>query len=477
MTKDLWIPPEEMRRLGYAAVDRVVGLWEALRESPPAGGGDRAAMERLFREPLPREGRPLDELMDRFTRDMAPNSLRVNHPRFFAFVPGSPVFPAVLGDFLAAGANVFAGTWLGSPAAATVELVVIDWFKEMLGLPAPAEGLLVSGGSMANWTALAAARGRAAEAMPGLAAGEDPAGELAARGVWYTSDQRHASVDRAIRLLGFAAGALRVLPSDGRFRARPEAFASAIRADRAAGRLPLGIVAHGGATNTGAVDPLDALADLAAAENLWLHVDAAYGGFAALTARGRRALAGIGRADSLALDPHKWLFQTFECGCVIVREPGRLERTFSLRAGYMREVPPSGPEVTFTDRGLQLSRSFRALKVWLTLKAYGVEALAAAIDRALDLTAAAARLLVERGFDLVAEPSLGIVAFRLRGASDEEQDALIARLNGGGEVMLTSTTLGGRPALRLCILSPWTTEEDVRRAVELLADGGREGAA
>lgn len=470
--RDLWIPPAEMRRLGYAAVDHVVELWETLRESPPTGGGDRAAMERLFREPLPREGDSLDTLMERFVRDMVPNSTRPAHPRFFAFVPGSPVYPAVLGDFLAAGANLFAGSWLGSPAAATVELVVLDWFKEMLGLPAESEGLLVSGGSTANWTALAAARGRAAERLASGAANSDAESaavvDVISRGTFYTSDQRHASVDRAVRLLGFPREAMRIVPADSSFRTPPDAFEKAIREDRAAGRMPLAIVAHAGTTNTGAVDPLEALADLAAAQGLWLHVDAAYGGFAALTARGRELLAGLDRADSVALDPHKWLFQTFECGCVLAREPGRLARTFSLRADYMREVPTTEAEVTFTDRGLQLSRSFRALKVWLTLKAYGVDALAAAIDRALDLTQLAARLLEKGGFEIVAPPVLGIVAFRLRGAPDAAQNALIERVNRGGEVMLTSTTLCGAPALRLCILSPWTTEEDVRRTVELL---------
>ncbi len=447
---------EAMRRAGYAAVDAIVGHLADLATAPVNGGGSRAEMEALFREPVPHAGVSIESLIDRFAREVIPNSLKVNHPRFFAYIPGSPVFPAVLGDLLAAGANTYAGTWLASPAATTIELVVIDWFRELLGLTPGTEGVLVSGGSVANLTALAVAR----EAKLGAEARQN--------GVLYTSDQRHSAIDRAVRILGFGSDRLRVIPSDDAFRIRTDLLAAAIDEDRSRDLTPFCLIAHGGTTNTGAVDPIQDLALLADRFGLWLHVDAAYGGFAAMTERGASLFAGLDRADSIALDPHKWLFQPFEAGCVLVREPGLLAGSFGHRAAYMREVPPAEEEVTFADRGIQLSRSFRALKIWMTLKHFGVGPIAAAIERACDLAHEAAGMLERGGFEVLARPELSVVAFRIPGADDDRQVALVDAVNRSGKAFLSSTTLRGRVALRLCVLSPATAYEDVAATVELL---------
>jgi glutamate/tyrosine decarboxylase-like PLP-dependent enzyme len=449
-----------MRRAGYAAVDAIVEHLTEMKDRPVTGGGPRAEMEAIFREPLPRAGEPIETLIARFRDEIVPNSLKVGHPRFFAFIPGSPVYAAALADLLAAGANIYAGTWLGSPAAAMIELVVLDWFVEMLSLAAGTQGVLVSGGSVANLTALAVAREEA------LRSGKLDGG--IARAVVYTSDQRHACCDRALRVLGFSSEQLRLVETDGAYRVDVARLREAIRSDRAKGLLPFCVIGHGGTTNTGAVDPLATLARIAGEEGLWFHVDAAYGGFAALTSRGAALLEGCNRADSIALDPHKWLFQTFEAGCVLVRHPGALARTFSHRGEYLREVPIGEEEVSMADRGIQLSRSFRALKIWMTLKAHGADAIACAIDRALDLARLAAVRLEAAGFTIVAPPQLSVVAFRIPGADDAAQLRLVDAVNAGGFAFLSSTVLNEEATLRLCVLSPWTSAEDIERTVDLL---------
>lgn len=451
----LAIDPEEMRRIGYLAVDTIVRHLAALGDGPPNGPADRATMEALFAQPLPRTGVPMEDLIGRFAGEIIPHSLKVNHPRFFAYIPSSPVFPAMIGDFLAAGANTFAGTWLGSPAAAMIEITVLEWFREMLRLDPGTEGLLVSGGSVANLTSLAVAR---TEILGGRMEGA----------ILYTSDQRHASIDRACALLGFGKAQLREIPSDDSFRLRCDLLEDAIREDRGRGLRPFCVIAHGGTTNTGAVDPLERAGEIARREGLWLHVDAAYGGFAAASEERRSLFRGLEQADSIVLDPHKWLFQPFEVGCVLTRHQGALARTFSGRPDYLREVPTGAEEVTFADRGVQLSRAFRALKIWMTIQHYGIPPILGAIDRACNLASLAADLLDRAGLEVIARPQLSVVAFRIPGADDARQNALIDAINRSERAFVSSTLLRGRITLRLCVLSPATTERDIAEAVDLI---------
>ena len=339
---------------------------------------------------------------------------------------------------------------------------MLGWFAEWLGYPADASGVLVSGGSAANLTALACARERRVGAMRD---------DL----VVYISAQSHSSVARAARALGFRPERVRVLPVDRAFRLRVDVLEQAIAADRAAGLLPLAVCANAGTTNTGAVDPLPELADLCAAHDVWLHVDAAYGGFAVLTERGRAALAGIERADSVTLDPHKWLFQPFECGAVLVRDPDGLRMAFEILPDYLRDVS-AHTEVNFSDRGLQLSRMCRSLKVWMSVQTFGLAAFRDAIDGALDLAReAAARVEASDELELLAPVELSVVALRRKpaGMDDERRiDAVNAALVGAveetGDVYVSSTRLFGRQAIRLCVLNPTTTAEHVHSALDVI---------
>jgi glutamate/tyrosine decarboxylase-like PLP-dependent enzyme len=289
--------------------------------------------------------------------------------------------------------------------------------------------------------------------------------------VAYVSDQAHASIARAARALGFRPEHVRVLPTGLDHRLEPATLAAAMQADVRAGRRPLFVSASGGATNTGAVDPLPELAALTGEHEAWLHVDAAYGGFAALTERGRRALEGIELADSVTLDPHKWLYQPFECGCLLVREGGRLRRAFQLTPDYLAEAGTADGEVNFEDRGLQLTRTSRALKVWISVRYFGLDAFRAAINRSLDLAALAqARVEASPVLEPAARPSLGIVCLRRRFEQDEDElnAGLVEALERSGLGLVSSTRLHGRVAIRLCPLNHTSTAADIERVLDFL---------
>ena len=314
--------------------------------------------------------------------------------------------------------------------------------------------MLVSGGSLANLTAIAAAR---AVCGPGTA---------------YLTDQAHSCIARDLRSLGFPDDAIRILSSDDCFRMRVADVADQIRSDRAAGRRPLLIVASAGTTNTGAVDPLPELADLCAAEGLWFHVDGAYGAPAALTASGRLLLSGMERADSLVVDPHKWLFQPYDVGCVLVRRPGALERAFTMNPEYLRDVQAGDAgEVDFRNRSLELTRRSRAIKLWLTFRVYGAQRMQSAIARSIELAEIAERLIRENTqiWELVTPAQLGIVTFARHGAGKTEHDATAQALTESGFATVTSTMLKSRSVLRLCTINPLTTEDDLRETLDRLA--------
>jgi len=458
----LQLSPDEMRSLGYRVVDLLVDHFADGGEDGTGRSPDRDEMEAWLREDLPETGADPHAVLDQVEADVMPNTMRVDHPRFFGFVPGPNNFIGVLADALAAGFNIFSGTWISGAAAAQVELVTIDWLREMCGLPDTARGLFTSGGSMANVTALAAARHAMLD--------DDVTDSVA-----YCSDQTHTSVDRALRLLGFAPDQLRRLPSDDRFRLDPQALRDAVQSDRDAGRRPFCVIANAGTTNTGAVDPLPALAELAGDEDLWLHVDGAYGAASVVCERGREQLAGLDRVDSLTMDPHKWLFQPFEIGGVLVRDERPLRRAFRLEAEYLEDAVGEADEVNFSAYGIQLTRSFRALKLWMTLKVFGRKHVAAAVRRGFERAEQAEWMLRDRDeWAIVTSAQMGIVTFRCTpdGWSDDEIDALNHRLASAvseeGEFFLTQTSLHGRPVLRLCPINPRTTEADLRETLDRL---------
>lgn len=446
---------EEMRELGYRMVDMLVDHYDRVSEEPVVRTADRATLEQRLREPLPEEGKSPLEVLARVREEVFRDIGHLIHPRFFAFIPSPGNFVGVVADALASGFNVFAGSWLVASGPAQVELVTVDWLRELCGLPPGAGGLFTSGGSAANLIALAAARH--------ARLGDDARGAVV-----YCSDQTHSSVDRALRLLGFAPDQLRKLTVDADLRLDLAALESAVAEDRRAGKRPFCVVATAGTTNTGAVDPLDRIAAITRREGLWLHVDGAYGASAVFSPRGRELLPGLGEADSLSMDPHKWLFQPIEIGCVLARDVGDLRRAFHVLPEYLKDAHGAEEEVNFRDLGFQLTRGFRALKLWMSIQTFGRGAFAAAIERGMELAEFAERAVRDLPEWEVTTPArMGIVTFRCvpTGAAPAEVDALNAALVGAmvrdGLAFLTSTRLGGRPVLRLCPINPRTTESDV----------------
>jgi glutamate/tyrosine decarboxylase-like PLP-dependent enzyme len=457
----LELDPQTMRELAHRTIDFLLD-WVGDADAPPLRRATPAEMRERLSAPAPEAARPFDELLAQLGEDVLPFASRTGHPRFFAFVPGGGTWPGALADLVAAACNVYAGAWMESAGPAQVELEVLSWFKQWLGFPEEAAGTLLSGGSVANLTALAAAR-------------ESVGGTSADGLVLYVADQAHSSIARSARLLGLRREQVRVIPVGESFTLRPALVARAMDADVAAGRRPFAVCATAGATNTGAVDPLAELAELCEQRGVWLHVDAAYGAFAVLTQRGRAQLAGIERADSITLDPHKWLYQPYECGCVLVRDGDLLHDAFTIVPDYLRDARPRDGEVNFSELGLQLTRSWRALKVWLSVQTFGVAAFRTAVDRSLDLAAHAhARVQASDALEVLAPPSLGVVCFRRRfgDADGEELDGLnaglVAALERSGLGLVSSTRIRGRYAIRMCILNHATTLEDVDLVLDFL---------
>jgi aromatic-L-amino-acid decarboxylase len=458
----LSLPPEEMRRLGYRVVDRIVEHLGELGELPPIRVGDAAALRAAVGGPPPEGPGDPDAVLDALFEQVLPFLQHPDHPRFFARIGSPSNFMSVLADAVASGYNVFSGSWTGGSGPSTVELVVLDWLRELCGLPEGAEGVLVTGGSVAGLVGLAAARtAHFGDHAPAAA-------------VAYVSSEGHAAVPRALRVLGVPD--VRVLPAGPDCRLAASAVRAAVQADRAAGRIPFCVAATAGTTSTGAVDPLPELAELCAEEGLWLHVDGAYGAPAVLAEAGRAALAGLDRADSLALDPHKWLFQPYEIGCVLVREPGLLERTFAMSGVYLRDT--AGGEVDFRDRSVQLTRGGRALKLWLSIKTFGLAAFRDAVARGIALAEHAEALLRERpGWEVVTPALLAIVCFRREG-DDALQTRIAAAMVADGFAAPSTTEVNGRVVLRLCTINPRTTPADVERTIERMeALSGSCGAA
>jgi glutamate/tyrosine decarboxylase-like PLP-dependent enzyme len=471
------LPYPEADGLTAHAHEVIAWLLEYFQDPPgEAAGktGSRAELEALLAAPPPEEGAGFRQAFADFRERVAPHAFRLHHPRFLAYIPAAPSFASILGDLLGAGTNFFCGTWLAGSGPAEVELIVLDWFRRMLGLPDGTLGILASGGSEANLLALLVAR--------------EPLNFAdRARAVLYVSEQRHGSVDRAAKVIGLAPEQVAAVPTDPEFRMRPDALVQRVAQDRAAGRLPWAAVANAGATNTGTVDPLALLADVCRRERLWYHVDAAYGWSAALVADEKPVLAGIERADSVTLDPHKWFAQPFDVGCVLVRDGRRLGDTFWMRPDYLQDVNrPDSAEITFADHGLALTRRFRALKIWLSVKALGLGWFRALVERGCRLADYAERVLLERAdFEVLCPRRLSVVCFRYRPAGSPANDADLDRINlalvndlrATGRAVISSTRLKGRVALRFCFVNWRTTAGDVDEVVALLGALGKRLAA
>jgi glutamate/tyrosine decarboxylase-like PLP-dependent enzyme len=459
---------ETMRRLGRRVADLVADHLATLRDQPVQRSLSRADANRLIAAPAPEHGEPFERLLEFLGTQVFPYHAREPHPRFLAYIPSCPTFPAVLGDWIATGFNFFAGVWPVAAGPNALELQVLEWFRSWVGMRPGASGLLTSGGSAATLTAVVAARhaaaGNEASRLPRL--------------VMYTSDQAHSSVPRAAWIAGVPRANVRVVSSDEQCRMRSDALRAAMRRDRDAGLLPFIVVGTAGSTSTGAVDPLHGLADICEANDVWLHVDAAYAGFAALTARGRDALAGIERADTVTLDPHKWLFVPFECGCLLARDPRALTAAFRIYPEYLKDVESAGEEVNFADYGEQLTRYSRALKVWLSVSYFGLAAIRDGIERGMELAALAERLLrAMPDVEITSPASFGIVCFRARPsgitdprALDALNERVNARVNQTGEFLISSTRIAGAFSLRACVVGYRATADDIRALVDAVSE-------
>jgi aromatic-L-amino-acid decarboxylase len=449
MSADYPLEPtgQEFRARLALVADRLAEFLDTLSDQPAANLADAESLARQVLQPAPERGGRFAEILEQLFERVFPVALNTTGPGYLAYIPGGGLPDSALADLIALVVNRYPGLWSVAPVVASIEAAVIRWFCELVGWPATSGGFLTSGGSIANWTALVAARELR---MP----------DDFARGVIYTSNQAHHSVAKAAMLAGIPRPNLRLVPVDDQLRVCCKQLRDAIHEDRNAGRLPLAIVAHAGTTNTGAVDDLTAVGELAEREHIWLHVDAAYGGFFLLTERGRQALRGIDRADSITLDPHKGLFLPYGTGCLLIKDRAALARRFTLRGEYMTAMPPADEFVDFCDLSPELSRDFRGLRVWLPWQMHGTSAFRECLDEKLDLTRYVESALQQvDGIELMARSPLSIVTFRLRRPEwndsewNDRNREFLARINAGQRVLLTSTLLSGQFVIRICILS------------------------
>jgi aromatic-L-amino-acid/L-tryptophan decarboxylase len=450
-----------LRALGHRMVDDMLSYLENIRERPswqPLPEEVKAS----FAEPLPLEPQGAESAYRDFKQNVLPFPLGNIHPRFWAWVCGSGTPGAMLADMLASGMN--SNVHGGDHAAIYVEQQVLSWLKQALGYPAEASGLLVTGGSVANFVGLAVARN--------VKAGWDVkrAGLTNSRPlVVYCSSETHNSVQKAVEALGLGSDGLRYIETDRDFRIKMEALRGAVASDRKAGRVPICVVGNAGTVNSGAIDDLKALADFCGSENLWFHVDGAFGATAAISPALRPLLRGMERADSLALDLHKWMYMPYDVGCVLVRSAERHRETFSVQAAYLdhQDRGLAGGPMWFKEYGLELSRSSRALKAWFSLKEHGLLKFQALVEQNVAQTKYLAEMVeADRRLELLAPAPLNIVCFRFRGGIDDENTLtalnkeILLQLQESGAASPSSTILGGRFAIRVANVNHRSRRED-----------------
>lgn len=508
--------PEEFREHGHRAVDWVADYLARVETLPVLPGVSPGEIFEALPEQAPLEGEPFERLLDDLDKVIVPGVTHWNHPGFFAYFGITASGPGILGELVAAALNTNAMLWKTSPATTELELRVLSWMLQMFDLPRDWFGQLVDTASIGTLVSLAAAREAQddlAVRVQGLAAPGHP--RLRA----YASEQAHSSVEKALINLGLGQEGLRKIPTDSIYRMDPRALHDAIREDRASGFRPVAVVATVGTTSSTSVDPVDAIADICEAERLWLHVDAAYAGAAAILPEMREHFAGCDRADSYLMNPHKWMFVPIDCSALYTRHPDILRRTFQLVPEYLRTEPvPGGSRsesaresprssrsnirgtdlpsrthqhvdlstpVDLMNYGVQLGRRFRAIKLWWVIRTFGVEGLQRRVRAHCEL----ARRFVswiesDDRFVLAAPVPFSTVCFRGRwpGLSQEEEDAanerLATRVSAAGPVFLAPTRLSGRATLRLAIGNLRTEEKHVRQAFDLLlslhAESGRD---
>jgi glutamate/tyrosine decarboxylase-like PLP-dependent enzyme len=469
--------PENFRRLGYLAVDMATDYLSHIRQKPVFHPMTPPERQELLEATLTEEGIAPEELLTYVRDHIFTHPMGNGHPRFFGWVNSPPASLGILADLLAATLNPSCAG--GDHAAIYLEHCVVRWLMELLDFPSEhSAGLLVSGGSMASLTCLTAARYWVAK-KEGWNVREQGLHSQHPQLILYTSQEGHSCIHKAVELLGLGSTAIRIVPTDSNFRINIQALREAIRTDREAGRRPFCIVASAGTVNTGAIDPLNILADICAEEDLWLHVDGAYGAVGKLDPVAAPLFAGLERVHSLAIDPHKWLSVPVECGCALVYDKQILRETFSLVPAYLQVEEGKGFASLpwFSEYGFQQTRGFRALKLWMVLQSVGRQGLTQRISRHNTLARQLASLIdTNPDFERVAPASLSIVCFRyvppqLRDnepAIEQLNRAIVPTIQASGEAFLTGTELRGQFALRACILHDATTEADIEALIDII---------
>ncbi len=459
----LKLSKEEMQEYGYKIIDHIVDHFETQNLKKPVTIATREEMDLLLTEAIPDQPTPATEVLDFVMDHVIPNSNIVSHPKSYSFVPGPSNYISVMADTLATGFNIFSGGWAASPAAAELEIVTMNWLLKIFGFPTKkGGGIFTSGGSMANLTALVTARR--------IKCKDD-----FSKAIIYLSDQAHSSNIKAIKVIGFKKEQIRIIPTDIEFKISLNKLKNAIAKDRLEGLQPFCIIASAGTTNTGTVDPLDQIATICENENLWMHVDGAYGGAAILANQGDQLLKGIEKADSLTVDPHKWFFQPYEIGCLLVKDHNWLSSTFTEKPEYLRDIEGNESEINFYDHGIQLTRRFRALKFYMSLKTFGLDSFKKAIQYTIDLAEQTEAILRKSSnWEITSPATLAIINFRYHPIgyhlTEEELDRINQNISNkiiaSREALLVTTVLQGQIVLRMCLINPRTTFEDIRDTIE-----------
>ena len=483
--------PEEIRQLGYHSVDLMVDYFKNIGMGPILTTKTLKQMKDLLDEPLPQIEQNPRTVLNECRDKIIANAIRIGNPRFLGWILASGTIIGAFADGIASTLNQNVAV-SGAGMATALELLVIDWIKEILDIDSNAAGILLSGGSMANLTALATARNVTADfdvETEGIQQDKNM--------VMYVSEEVHMSVPKAANILGIGINNIHRVKVDDAFRLDTNDLKAKIIEDKNHNMFPFCVVATAGTVNTGAIDPLESIADICQQYDLWFHVDAAYGGFAALSPHLKPLLNGITRADSVAIDPHKWLFIPFEAGCVLVKNPSHMIQTFSINAPYVHMTNTTSipnEDVDFSDYGLQLSRQFRALKIWMSLKQYGIEKYKRLINQNIYLARYMAALVEESSdFGAASPVTLSVFCFRyfpehlrqkyqeVDQLQEEKIEEYLNRLNRviaeemrtDQRAVLSSTALGDKYVLRACIVNYRTTKQDIKDILTILRELGR----
>lgn len=461
---NLELSPEEMHRMGEIALRAVI---DHIADLPKASCNNVELAPQLFAsmdEPPPEKGMAFQAALDFLMKKAIPASICHPHPAFMGYIPAGGLYPSAIADLIAAGTNRYVGVSFAAPVLARLEKTVLDWFARWMEYPGSARGILTSGGSLANFSAIVTAR-------------KHLIGNDLDKGILYMSDQTHHCVAKVADLAGIPPNNIRILGSDKNYRAVPAYFEDAIKEDLRKGLKPFLLVGNAGTTNTGAVDPLEELGDVARKFGMWYHQDAAYGGFFNLCADGRRVLRGLAHSDSVVLDPHKGLFIPYGTGSLLVKDGDLLRKAHVMSADYIQDHPVSEDEWDAADYSPELSRSFRGLRVWLPLKLFGVQAFRENLAEKIRLTRWIYRRLSEEpGFECLSPPQLSAFAFRYRpreGDVDTFNRELLKAIVKSKKLYLSSTLLNGEFVIRVCVLGFRTHQPEVERAFEIVKDTAR----